>query len=150
MRTQKHSQRNINYLSRPISRVLSLPIRQLANRESVVISLVPTSRSGSSDLPAPLATRTTSRSLFDLAPDGVYIAFPFSWKPGGLLHHRFTFTPIRQLADRGSLLSAALSIIRRSEPPPVRRHPVLRCPDFPPRSAQRQIRVTTQPTQIVK
>jgi len=41
------------HLSRPISRVLSLPIRQLANQESVVISLVPTSRSGSSNLPAP-------------------------------------------------------------------------------------------------
>jgi len=49
-------------------------------------------------------TRTTSRSLFDLAPDGVYLAFPFSWKPGGLLHHRFTFTPTQSVEEVFSLL----------------------------------------------
>ena len=91
--------------------------------------------------------RTTPRSLFDLAPDGVYLALDIAIEAGGLLHHRFTLIPKRV---QDGLLSAALSIAHRNERPPVRRHPVLRCPDFPPRPAQRQIRVITQSTQIVK
>jgi len=31
-------------------------------------------------------------SLFGLAPDGVYQAFPVTWKTGALLPHRFTLT----------------------------------------------------------
>ena len=55
-----------------------------------------------------LAMRTTSRSLFDLAPDGVYLAPDIAIGAGGLLHHRFTFIP--KFKYRESLLSAALSI----------------------------------------
>ena len=55
-----------------------------------------------------LTTRTTSWSLFDLAPDGVYLAPDIAIGAGGLLHHRFTFIP--KFKYRESLLSAALSI----------------------------------------
>ena len=49
-------------------------------------------------------TRTTSRSLFDLAPDGVYLALTIAGETGGLLHHRFTFTPTQSVEEVFSLL----------------------------------------------
>ena len=63
-------------------------------------------------------TSSPSRSLYDLAPDGVYLAFPLSQGNGGLLHHPFTLTPIRPKTHRGGLLSVALSILRVSHGSP--------------------------------
>jgi len=34
--------------------------------------------------------------LFGLAPDGVYQAFPVTWKTGALLPHRFTLTQLTE------------------------------------------------------
>ena len=45
--------------------------------------------------------------LFGLAPDGVYQAFPVTWKTGALLPHRFTLTQLTE--QLGGLFSAALS-----------------------------------------
>ena len=49
----------------------------------------------------------------------------------------------------GGLLSAALSMIRCCEPPRVRGHPVLRCPDFPLSGCKHRPRVTIRPTQFL-
>src|SRR4051812_48474358 len=62
-----------------------------------------------------------------LAPGGVYLAIPVARDAGGLLHHRFTLTPV--LADRGGLFSVALS--RGSPRVAVSNHPALWSPDFP-------------------
>jgi hypothetical protein len=48
-------------------------------------------------------------SLFGLAPDGVYQAFPVTWKTGALLPHRFTLTLKIVANPKGGLLSVALS-----------------------------------------
>ena len=75
------------------------------------------------------------RSLFDLAPDGVYPAIPLSRRPGGLLLHHFTLTPPK----RGGIFSVALSIPfdlangSRASAEAAPWHPALRSPDFPPR-----------------
>ena len=71
---------------------------------------------------------SSNASLFGLAPDGVYLAFDVTAKAGELLPHPFTLT--RQPELSGGLLSVALSL--GSPPVPVRDHPVLRSPDFPP------------------
>ncbi len=105
------------------------------NVGTVIIHLVPTSRSGSRDLPAPSAYtalpallrhsrpngldgRTGGRQtgsdasniseLLDLAPDGVYPASDVATGTGGLLHHLFTLIP----TSRDGLLSAALAVSR--------------------------------------
>jgi len=69
--------------------------------------------------------RTTSQSLFDLAPDGVYRYFESLQRA---VVSYTTFSPLPE----GGLLSVALSIACQGRPHPVRGHPVLRCPDFPP------------------
>ena len=75
-----------------------------ASWRMVIIHLVPTLQSGSCDLPVPPVPAPTSRGgqtmratsksgLLDLAPDGVCRAPDVAIGTGGLLHHRFTFTP---------------------------------------------------------
>ena len=49
---------------------------------------------------------------------------------GALLPHRFTLTAAKTLRSRGGLFSVALSL--GSPPVPVKDHPALRSPDFPP------------------
>tara|TARA_Y100001934_G_scaffold283806_1_gene407252 strand:- start:976 stop:1188 length:213 start_codon:yes stop_codon:yes gene_type:complete len=68
--------------------------------------------------------RTTSQSLFNLAPDGVCKHFEF------LQNIVVSYTTVSPL-PKGGLLSVALSIICQSRPRQVMAHPVLRCPDFP-------------------
>ena len=63
--------------------------------------------------------------LLDLAPGGVCRATAVTCGAGGLLHHRFTLTPL----SRGGLLSVALS--RGSPRVGVTHHPALWSPDFP-------------------
>ena len=46
----------------------------------------------SCNLPGNSGGQPSSISLFGLAPDGVYQAFPVTWKTGALLPHRFTLT----------------------------------------------------------
>jgi len=94
----------------------------------------------SSNLPAPQSMRTTSQSLFDLAPNGVYKHFEC------LQNLVVSYTTVSPLPE-GGLFSVALSIIRRSEPLPVREHPVLRCPDFPLQGCLNKPRATIRPTQ---
>ena len=86
--------------------------------------------------------RTTSQSLFDLAPNGVYKHFEF------LQNLVVSYTTISPLPE-GGLFSVALSIIRRSESLPVREHPVLRCPDFPLQGCLNKPRATIRPTQFL-
>jgi hypothetical protein len=71
------------------------------------------------------AQRAVSGAPFGLAPGGVYRAVPVTRDAGGLLHHRFTLTPLA----RGGLFSVALS--RGSPRVAVSNHPALRSPDFP-------------------
>ena len=79
-----------------------------------------------------LERTTLNRSLFDLAPDGVYLAPVVTGGTGELLPRRFTLTWSRGQRPRitGGLFSVALSC-----PSPglgVTQHPVLWSPDFPP------------------
>ena len=74
------------------------------------------------------AQRAVSGAPFGLAPGGVYLAVPVTRDAGGLLHHRFTLTPLA----RGGLFSVALS--RGSPRVAVSNHPALRSPDFPRRA----------------
>ena len=74
--------------------------------------------------------------LFDLAPDGVYRASDVTVGTGELLPHPFTLICRRNTLTDG-LLSVALSL--GLPPVPVKNHPVLRSPDFPPvRKANRR------------
>ncbi len=95
----------MNHLSRLISRVLFLPTNKFDEKQW---SFLWTQRCRRVLAIYPLlkTTRTTSQSLFDLAPDGVYQAPDITVGTGGLLHHRFT------LALIGGILSVALSIFR--------------------------------------
>jgi len=68
--------------------------------------------------------RTTSQSLFDLAPNGVYKHFEFLQN---LVVSYTTFSPLPE----GGIFSAALSIIGKNLSLLIMEHPVLRCPDFP-------------------
>ena len=77
---------------------------------------------GASDGPS------SSAPLFGLAPDGVYRAFDVAAETGELLPHPFTLT--RGKNHAGGLLSVALSL--GSPPVPVKDHPALWSPDFPP------------------
>ena len=69
-------------------------------------------------------------SLFDLAPDGVYRASDVTARTGELLPHPFTLICHCPQAPTDGLLSVALSL--GSPPVPVKNHPVLWSPDFPP------------------
>jgi len=68
--------------------------------------------------------RTTSQSLFDLAPDGVYKSFESLQK---LVVSYTTFSPLPE----GGIFSAALSMKDKSLTLLIMEHLVLRCPDFP-------------------
>jgi len=77
----------------------------------------------SSNLPGDSDGQPSSVSLFGLAPDGVYQAFPVTRETGALLPHRFTLTqpliqwnkpsalktPVPLNEQLGGLLSVALS-----------------------------------------
>jgi len=76
-----------------ISRIL-LPALVTANR-STIIHLGCTLPHTSCNLPENLGGQPSNVSLFGLAPDGVYQAFPVTWKTGALLPHRFTLTLIK-------------------------------------------------------
>ncbi len=81
--------------------------------------------------PGTLGGQPSSVPLFDLAPDGVYRASDVTAKTGELLPHPFTLIysfALRTIVD--GLLSVALSL--GLPPVPVRNHPVLWSPDFPP------------------
>ena len=85
----------------------------------------------------PLPPEGGRRSLFGLAPGGVFQASPVTRGTGELLPRRFTLTlgnfPARGGEARGGLLSVALSF-----PSPglrVTEHPALRSSDFPPAAA---------------
>ena len=86
----------------------------------------------SSNLPGNFGRAVLNVSLFGLAPDGVYQAFPVTRKTGELLPHLFTLTPencIRPIFQ-GGIFSVALSL--GSPPVAVSDHPALLSPDFPP------------------
>jgi len=104
------------FLSRPISRVLSWTI----------IHLGYTSPCTSSSLPESSASHT-SGFLFGLAPSGVCHAMECCHPCGALLPHHFTLTWSRR-ARR--YLSVALSVGSRL--PGVTWHSALWSPDFPP------------------
>jgi len=72
---------------------------------------------------------SSNTPLFGLAPDGVYRAADVTAGTGELLPHPFTLTAPGQ-APAGGLLSVALSL--GSPPVPVKDHPALWSPDFPP------------------
>jgi hypothetical protein len=72
--------------------------------------------------------RSSTLLPLDLAPGGVYRAAQVTLGAGGLLHHRFTLTPV----TGGGLLSVALS--RGSPRVGVTDHPALRSPDLPRRA----------------
>ena len=110
--------------SRPISRVLS----------RTIIHLGYASLHTSSNLPRPNAG-STIRSLFGLAPSGVYHATTCYHARGALLPHHFnltvpTYPPKESPLNLGGIFSAALSV--GSRPPGVTWHYALWSPDFPP------------------
>jgi len=89
----------------------------------------------------PGTARTTHYvPLFGLAPSGVYLATDSYLLRGALLPHHFTLTSPKT----GGLFSAALSVGLR--PPGVTWHPVLRSPDFPPRTIRILSGAITWPT----
>ena len=118
----------------PVSRILCTG--GLAAPRPAVIHLGLPSPAGSSGLPAGIGRATLDRlrsapkagAPLGLAPGGVYRAVPVTRDAGGLLHHRFTLTPLA----RGGLFSVALS--RGSPRVAVSNHPALRSPDFPRRA----------------
>ena len=71
--------------------------------------------------------------LFGLAPDGVYQAIDVTANTGELLPHPFTITLPPTMTARQSI-SVALSL--GSPPVPVKDHPALWSPDFPPHIAR--------------
>jgi hypothetical protein len=79
-----------------------------------------------------LGRAALERSLSGLAPGGVYLAAPVARHAGGLLHHRFTLTPLTPKGGWGGLLSVALS--RGSPRVGVAHHPALWSPDVPRRA----------------
>ena len=84
--------------------------------------------------PKALDGPSSNAFLFGLAPDGVYRACGVAAAAGGLLPHHFTLTSfVREkpfFPQKGGILSVALSL--GSPPVPVRNHPALWSPDFPP------------------
>ena len=110
--------------SRPISRVLSW----------AVIHLRCSSPNTCSGLPGSGADNTIG-SLFGLAPGGVYLATACYHVVRCALTAPFhPYRPSTEVDGVGGLLSAALSV--GSHPPGVTWHPVLRSPDFPPRTLE--------------
>src|SRR6202167_3070418 len=128
-------------VSRPVGRVLCARLRGAA-----VIHLglpLPTASCG---LPAGIgraslerSRREPFRSRFDLAPGGVSLAAAVTCSAGGLLHRRFTLTPLA----RGGLFSVALS--RGSPRVGVTDHPALWSPDLPRRTYVRRDRPADSP-----
>ena len=90
--------------------------------------------------------RHRERCPLGLAPGGVYRATPVTRGAGGLLHHRFTLTPLA----RGGLFSVALS--RGSPRVAVGNHPALRSPDFPRQrgACPHEPTLTRPPGQLVR
>jgi len=95
-----------------------------------------------------LGRAALERSLFDLAPGGVYRAAPVTRCAGGLLHHPFTLTPGPRAG--GGLLSVALS--RGSPRVGVTHHLALWSPDVPRRAGARRGRPTSSsaPSRVVE
>jgi len=91
-----------------ISRIL-LPVLVTLNR-STIIHLGYTLPCTSSNLPENLGGQPSNVSLFGLAPDGVYQAFPVTWKTGALLPHRFTLTRIKNQYRRSILCCTFLHV----------------------------------------
>jgi hypothetical protein len=126
--------RSAGRTSWPVSRILCTG-RLAASRPTVIHLGLPLP-AGSSGLPAGIGRATLDRlrsapksgTPLGLAPGGVYRAVPVTRDAGGLLHHRFTLTPL----TRGGLFSVALS--RESPRVAVSNHPALRSPDFPRRA----------------
>ena len=99
----------------------------------------------SSDLPAPQSPRMEDRpgrplrSLFGLAPRGVYRAFDVATEAVGSYP---TISPLPR--KRGGMFSVALSV--GFPPLPVRKHAALWCSDFPlPGRGQAAIALTACP-----
>jgi len=91
-----------------ISRIL-LPVLVTSNR-STIIHLGCTLPHTSCNLPENLGGQPSSVSLFGLAPDGVYQAFPVTWKTGALLPHRFTLTRTIEPSGRSTLCCTFLHV----------------------------------------
>src|SRR5271154_5808456 len=105
---------------------------------AVADSLVRSTRGHRAGRPRTLAQGTYG-SPFDLAPGGVYRAAAVTCSAGGLLHRRFTLTPLA----RGGLFSVALS--RGSPRVGVTDHPALWSPDLPRRTYARRDRPADSP-----
>lgn len=105
-------------MSRPVRRVLSQP--KLVTTIHLRRQLPDTS----SSLPGNIRRVAFKRSLFGLAPGGVYQAAAVTCRTGGLLHHLFTLT-----SKTGGIFSVALS--RRSPWVDVIHHRTLWSPDVP-------------------
>ncbi len=95
-----------------------------------VIPLGVTLPQRSSSLPGSNADHANA-PLFGLAPDGVYRAGPVT-SPAVGSYPTVSPLPVPCKMAIGGLLSVALSVASRR--PAVSRHPVLRGPDFPPRT----------------
>ncbi len=93
----------------------AMAIIHLDNTSPYISSDLPGNNSGQANVP-----------LFDLAPDGVYLAANSYLLRGALLPHHFTLTHNKA----GGLFSAALAVGLHL--PDVIWHPALRSPDFPP------------------
>jgi len=83
---------------------------------------------GFSCLPESNQVGPTPAFLFGIAPDKAFLAFRFTPKSGGLLHHHFTFTP--------KYFEAVYFCGAGSPSPrlPVKKYPALWCSDFPSRT----------------
>ena len=97
-----------------------------ADEPAVAIYLGPPLPAGSCGLPGTIGRAT--RSLFGLAPGGVWRAAAVTRSAGGLLHHRFTLACAARAAI-GGLLSVPLSV--GSPRLGVTQHRALWSPDFP-------------------
>jgi hypothetical protein len=91
--------RDAGRTSRPVSRILCAG--RLATSRPAAIHLGLPLPTGSSGLPAGIGRATLERLRkhrercpLGLAPGGVYRAVPVTRDAGGLLHHRFTLTPL--------------------------------------------------------
>ena len=116
----------------PVHRVpCGVPADGHPSRPAVTGRLVRPTHRHRAGHPRSPAQRAVIGAPFGLAPGGVYRAVPVTWDAGGLLHHRFTLTPL----TRGGLFSVALS--RGSPRVAVSNHPALRSPDFPRRARHR-------------
>src|SRR5918997_4501287 len=116
------------------------------SRPAVAGRLVRPTRRHRAGHPQTPAQRAEAGAPYGLAPGGVYRAVPVTRDAGGLLHHRFTLTPLA----RGGLFSVALS--RGSPRVAVSNHPALRSPDFPRQhdACPHEPTLTRPPGQLVR